>query len=218
MKFSVSEENYIKSIYHLQVQHQRVNATMLAAMVNTKAASVTDMLKKLQKKNLVDYEPYKSFVLTEAGNKLALTIVRKHRLWEYFLVNKLGFAWHEVHDIAEELEHINSVELITRLDEFLEFPSFDPHGDPIPNSRGKMSSLKRSNLLEIPIKKTVVVSHIQDQSVAMLDLLKHYQINIGSKIKITKRFDFDGSVEIKIEKQPDAILSSQVAKNIYCTL
>lgn len=218
MKFSVSEENYIKSIYHLQVQHQRVNATMLAAMVNTKAASVTDMLKKLQKKTLVDYEPYKSFVLTEAGNKLALTIVRKHRLWEYFLVNKLGFAWDEVHDIAEELEHIGSIELVKRLDEFLEFPSFDPHGDPIPNSRGKMTNLKRSNLLEISLKKTAIVSYIQDQSPTMLDLLKHYQIAIGSKIKITRRFEFDGSVEIKIDKLPDAVLSSQVAKNIYCTI
>jgi len=216
MKFSISEENYIKSIYHLQVQHQRVNATMLAAMVNTKAASVTDMLKKLQKKKLVDYEPYKSFVLTEAGSKLALVIVRKHRLWEYFLVNKLGFAWHEVHDIAEELEHINSVELITRLDNFLECPSFDPHGDPIPNSRGKMSNLKRSNLLEIPLKKIAIVNYIQDQSVTMLDLLKHYHIGIGTKIKVIRRFEFDSSVEIKIDKLPDAVLSSQVAKNIYC--
>ena len=218
MNFSVSEENYIKSIYHLQVQHQRVNATMLAAMVNTRAASVTDMLKKLHKKKLVDYQPYKSFVLTEAGNKLALSIVRKHRLWEFFLVNKLGFDWQEVHDIAEELEHINSVELITRLDEFLEFPSFDPHGDPIPNSRGKISVLKRSNLLEIPLKKIATVNYIQDQSVTMLDLLKHYHIAIGTKIKVSKRFEFDGSVEIKIDKLPDAVLSSQVAKNIYCTL
>ncbi len=218
MKFSVSEENYIKSIYHLQVQHQRVNATMLAAMVNTKAASVTDMLKKLQKKTLVDYEPYKSFVLTEAGNKLALTIVRKHRLWEYFLVNKLGFAWDEVHEIAEELEHIGSIELVKRLDEFLEFPSFDPHGDPIPNSRGKMSILKRSNLTEIPLKTTAIVNYIQDQSATMLDLLRHYHIGIGTKIKVSKRFEFDGSVEIKIDKLPDAVLSCQVAKNIYCTI
>ncbi len=218
MNFSISEENHIKSIYHLQVQYQRVNATMLASMVNTRAASVTDMLKKLHKKKLVDYQPYKSFVLTEAGNKLALSIVRKHRLWEFFLVNKLGFDWQEVHDIAEELEHINSVELITRLDEFLEFPSFDPHGDPIPNSRGKMSVLKRSNLLEIPLKQIAVVNYIQDQSVTMLDLLKHYHIGIGTKIKVSKRFEFDGSVEIKIDKLPDAVLSSQVAKNIYCTL
>ncbi len=218
MKFSISEENYIKSIYHLQVQHQRVNTTLLATMVNTKAASVTDMLKKLHKKKLVDYQPYKSFVLTEMGSKLALSIVRKHRLWEYFLVNKLKFAWDEVHEIAEELEHINSIELITRLDEFLNFPSFDPHGDPIPNSRGKIIAQKRSNLLELPLKKTAVVNYIQDQSTTMLDLLKHYHIGIGTKLKISKRFEFDGSVEIKIDKLPDAVLSNQVAKNIFCSI
>ncbi|MBC7866211.1 MAG: metal-dependent transcriptional regulator, partial [Gloeobacteraceae cyanobacterium ES-bin-316] len=202
MNFSTSEENYIKSIYHLQVLHERVNATMLAVMVNTKAASVTDMLKKLHKKKLVEYEPYKSFVLTDAGSKIALGIVRKHRLWEYFLVNKLGFNWDEVHEIAEELEHINSLELISRLDKFLDYPSFDPHGDPIPNSKGKMTSLKRSNLTELPIKTTAVVSFIKDQSITMLDLLKHYHISIGTKIKVNKHFDFDGSVEIKIDKLP----------------
>ncbi len=218
MNFSISEENYIKSIYHLQVLHERVNASMLAGMVNTKAASVTDMLKKLHKKKLVHYEPYKSFILTDEGNKIALNIVRKHRLWEYFLVNKLGFQWDQVHDIAEELEHINSIELISRLDEFLQYPEFDPHGDPIPNSKGKMIALKRINLTEIPLKKMAVVSYIKDQSVAMLDLLKHFQISIGTKIKISKRFEFDGSVEIKIDKLPDAILSNQVAKNIYCVI
>lgn len=218
MNFSTSEENYIKSIYHLQVLHERVNATMLAVMVNTKAASVTDMLKKLHKKKLVEYEPYKSFVLTDAGSKIALGIVRKHRLWEYFLVNKLGFNWDEVHEIAEELEHINSLELISRLDKFLDYPSFDPHGDPIPNSKGKMTSLKRSNLTELPIKTTAVVSFIKDQSITMLDLLKHYHISIGTKIKVNKHFDFDGSVEIKIDKLPEAVLSNLVAKNIYCVI
>ena len=218
MKFSISEENYIKSIYHLQVLHQRVNTMMLAEMVKTKAASVTEMLKKLHKKKLIDYEPYKSFILTDSGNKIALNIIRKHRLWEFFLVNKLGFNWDQVHDIAEELEHINSLELISRLDEYLQFPSFDPHGDPIPNSKGKITDLKRSNLIEIPLKKTVVVSQIKDQSINMLDLLKHFKIGIGTKIKVTKRFEFDGSVEIKIDQMPNAILSNQVAKNIYCVI
>ncbi len=218
MKFSISEENYIKSIYHLQVLHQRVNTMMLAEMVKTKAASVTEMLKKLHKKKLIDYEPYKSFILTDTGNKIALNIIRKHRLWEFFLVNKLGFNWDQVHDIAEELEHINSLELISRLDEYLQFPSFDPHGDPIPNSKGKITDLKRSNLIEIPLKKTVVVSQIKDQSINMLDLLKHFKIGIGTKIKVTKRFEFDGSVEIKIDQMPNAILSNQVAKNIYCVI
>jgi len=216
MKFSVSEENYIKSIYHLQVINERVNAKMLSAAVKTKAASVTDMLKKLHKKMLVDYQPYKSFILTDAGRKMALEVIRKHRLWEFFLVNKLGFKWDQVHDIAEELEHISSMELINRLDLFLDHPSFDPHGDPIPNSKGKMTEIKQHNLTEITIKKLYTVSYIKDQSIAMLDLLKHYHINIGTRLKVSKRFDFDGSVEIKIDQLPDAILSDQVAKNIYC--
>jgi DtxR family Mn-dependent transcriptional regulator len=218
MKFSISEENYIKSIYHLQVLHQRVNTSLLAEAVNTKAASVTDMLKKLFKKKLVDYEPYKSFVLTESGNKIALEIIRKHRLWEYFLVNKLGFQWDQVHDIAEELEHINSLELITRLDTFLKYPSFDPHGDPIPNSKGKMIELKQQPLADIPLRTIGTVCYIKDQRITMLDLLKHYHISIGTKIKIIKRFDFDGSVEIKMDKLPNAVLSNQVAKNIYCVI
>ena len=216
MNFSISEENYIKSIYHLQVINERVNAKMLSVAVNTKGASVTDMLKKLHKKKLVDYQPYKSFILTDTGRKMALDVVRKHRLWEFFLVNKLGFKWDQVHEIAEDLEHINSLELINRLDLYLDYPSFDPHGDPIPNSRGKMTEIKQHNLTEITIKKVYTVSYIKDQSTAMLDLLKHYHISIGTRLKVFKRFDFDGSVEIKIDKLPDAIISNQVAKNIYC--
>ena len=216
MNFSISEENYIKSIYHLQVINERVNAKMLSVAVNTKGASVTDMLKKLHKKKLVDYQPYKSFILTDTGRKMALDVVRKHRLWEFFLVNKLGFKWDQVHEIAEDLEHINSLELINRLDLYLDYPSFDPHGDPIPNSKGKMTEIKQQNLTEITIKKVYTVSYIKDQSVAMLDLLKHYHISIGTRLKVFKRFDFDGSVEIKIDKLPDAIISNQVAKNIYC--
>ena len=216
MNFSISEENYIKSIYHLQVINERVNAKMLSVAVNTKGASVTDMLKKLHKKKLVDYQPYKSFILTDTGRKMALDVVRKHRLWEFFLVNKLGFKWDQVHEIAEDLEHINSLELINRLDLYLDYPSFDPHGDPIPKSKGKMTEIKQHNLTEITIKKVYTVSYIKDQSTAMLDLLKHYQISIGTRLKVFKRFDFDGSVEIKIDKLSDAIISNQVAKNIYC--
>lgn len=218
MNFSVSEENYIKSIYHLQMLHEKVNTTLLAEMVKTKAASVTDMLKKLHKKKLLHYEPYKNFMLTEEGLGVALNVIRKHRLWEFFLVNKLGFNWDKVHDIAEELEHIKSLELITRLDEYLEYPSFDPHGDPIPNSKGKMAEVKRMNLTELPLKTTATVNYIKDQSIAMLDLLKHYHISIGTRIKVSRCFDFDGSVEIKIDQLPVSILSNLVAKNIYCVL
>jgi DtxR family Mn-dependent transcriptional regulator len=217
MKLSTSEENYVKSIFHLQGAHTTVSATMLAEAVNTKAASVTDMLKKLHLKKIVNYKPYKNFTLTDNGNKIALDIIRKHRLWEYFLVNKLGFNWDEVHVIAEELEHINSSALIQKLAEYLEHPCFDPHGDPIPDKNGKIKTLKQLNLINLPLKNLFTVSAIKDQSAQMLDLLGHYNINIGTKLKINKRFEFDGSVEIKIDKQQVAVLSELVAKNIFCT-
>ena len=218
MKYSVSEENYIKSIFHLQDANAGVSATMLAASVNTKAASVTDMLKKLHAKKVINYKPYKSFTLTDIGNKIALDIIRKHRLWEYFLVNKLNFKWDEVHPIAEELEHINSSALIQKLDEYLEHPCFDPHGDPIPDRNGKIRTIKQFNLTNVAVKKMITVSSVKDQSVQMMDILKHYHINIGTKLKVSRKFEFDGSVEIKIEKLPAAVISEQVAKNIFCTL
>ncbi|MEO7043691.1 MAG: metal-dependent transcriptional regulator [Ferruginibacter sp.] len=218
MKYSVSEENYIKSIFNLEEANNTVSATMLAAAVNTKAASVTDMLKKLNVKKIINYKPYRNFTLTDAGNKVALDIIRKHRLWEYFLVNKLGMAWDEVHVIAEEMEHVNNAMLVQKLDEYLGHPCFDPHGDPIPDKNGKIRILKQSDIASHALKKILTVSSIKDQSVKMLDLLKHYHIRIGTKLRINKKFDFDGSVEIKVEKYPATILSEQVAKNIFCTV
>jgi DtxR family Mn-dependent transcriptional regulator len=215
MNFSVSEENYIKSIYHLQQHTGRVNTNSLAAEMQTKAASVTDMLKKLSGKKIVQYEKYRGFKLTDNGKKAALTVVRKHRLWEYFLKEKLGFEWDKVHDIAEELEHISSKELIERLQEFLGNPSFDPHGDPIPDSNGKIPKVNQLNLVALPLHKTAVVSSVSNQSPQMLDMLKHYAITIGTSIKLLKRFEFDGSLEIKIVKHPACIISDQIAKNIF---
>ncbi len=194
MNYSVSEENYIKSIYHLQQQTDTVTTNSLANELHTKPASVTDMLKKLQTKKLVEYEKYRGFKLNATGNKLALNIVRRHRLWEFFLVNKLGFEWDKVHAIAEELEHVSSAELIKRLDSFLNFPQTDPHGDPIPDTNGKMAVIKQLSLAEIAVKKNVVVSSVGNQSPEMLEMLKHYNIAIGTILKVNRHFDFDGSV------------------------
>lgn len=216
MNLSESEENYIKSIYHLQEAGRGVSATQLAASVQTKAASVTEMLKRLQRKKIINYKPYHNFSLTELGNKIALEIIRKHRLWEFFLVEKLGFEWHEVHTIAEELEHISSKELIHRLDIFLGSPSFDPHGDPIPDRFGKIKAIRQTCLSDIPEKKSATVNAITDQSKTMHELLSHHGIHIGSKIKVNRHFSFDGSVEIKINKQSFTILSRQAAQNIFC--
>jgi len=215
MNFSVSEENYIKSIYHLQQQSATVTTNSLANEIQTRPASVTDMLKKLQTKKLLEYEKYKGFRLNATGNKIALSIVRRHRLWEYFLVTKLGFDWDKVHDIAEELEHVSSIELIQKLDAFLNYPQADPHGDPIPDVNGKMTVIKQVSIADVPVKKNVIVSSVSNQSPEMLELLKHYHIGIGTALTVNLRLSFDGSVEIKVLKHAACIISEQVAKNIF---
>lgn len=215
MNFTASEENYIKSIYHLQQETSTVNTNSLAAEMQTRAASVTDMLKKLQSKKLLQYEKYKGFKLNESGKKIALGVVRKHRLWEFFLANKLGIEWDKVHAIAEELEHINSTELIQRLDNFLGNPSFDPHGDPIPDKNGKIPLLKQLSLSTAPVARSLTVSSVTNQTPQMLEMLKHYQINIGTQLKVIRQFEFDHSIEIKVLKNTACILSEQVAKNVF---
>src|ERR1043166_5061225 len=142
MKYSASKENYIKAIYHLQQDQSSVSTNALAQALQTKAASVTDMLKKLKTQKLLQYEKYKGVKLTNEGRRVAIHIIRKHRLWEFFLVHKLGFGWEEVHEIAEELEHITSKKLIDRLEEYLDFPQADPHGDPIPDGQGRMPATR----------------------------------------------------------------------------
>ena len=215
MNFTTSEENYIKSIYHLQQETGMVNTNSLAAEMQTRAASVTDMLKKLKSKKLLQYERYKGFRLNENGEKAALDVVRKHRLWEYFLAEKLKFDWDKVHSIAEHLEHISSEELIQRLDNFLGNPSFDPHGDPIPDRHGKIPVINQQSLSDIPLKKTVTVSSVSNQTAQMLEMLKHYDIALGTQLTVLKKFEFDGSLEIKVLKQSACIISEQVAKNVF---
>jgi DtxR family Mn-dependent transcriptional regulator len=215
MNFTTSEENYIKSIYHLQRDSDTVNTNSLAAEMQTSAASVTDMLKKLQRKKLLQYERYRGFKLNESGKRVALGVVRKHRLWEYFLVEKLGFAWDKVHPIAEELEHISSDELIKRLEQFLGNPSFDPHGDPIPDRNGKIPVIRQLNLSSLPPKQKATVSSVSNQTPQMLEMLRHYHIGIGTSVTVLKHFEFDGSLEIKVLKQAACIISEQVAKNVF---
>lgn len=215
MNFTASEQNYIKCIYHLQQETGTVTTNSLAAGMHTRPASVTDMLKKLKAKKLLQYERYRGFKLNEAGKRAALDVVRKHRLWEYFLAVVLKFDWDKVHPIAEELEHISSDELIHRLDQFLGNPSFDPHGDPIPDRHGKIPVMKQLNLSQIPEKKTVTVSSVTNQTAQMLDMLKHYKIVLGTQMQVIQKFPFDHSLEIKVLKQPPCIISEQVAKNVF---
>jgi DtxR family transcriptional regulator, Mn-dependent transcriptional regulator len=215
MSFTTSEENYIKSIYHLQQETGLVNTNSLAAEMQTRPASVTDMLKKLKSKKLLQYEKYKGFKLNDAGRKTALDVIRKHRLWEFFLVEHLNFDWDKVHPIAEELEHISSEELVQRLDNFLGNPSFDPHGDPIPDRHGKIPVIKQQSISAIPVKKSVTVSSVSNQTAQMLEMLKHYKISLGTQLQILRKFEFDGSLEIKVLKQSPCIISEQVAKNVF---
>lgn len=188
MKVSSSKENYIKAIFHLQEEDGIVTTNALARQLETRAASVTDMLKKLKTQKLLLYEKYQGFKLSPEGRKLALQIIRKHRLWEFFLVEKLHFGWEEVHDMAEELEHITSKKLVDRLDEFLGFPKSDPHGDPIPDSSGKVSLKKQISLIELKVNIPAVVSNISDQSTEMLDLLRHKGLAIGTRVEVKKGF------------------------------
>src|ERR1700743_48093 len=164
MKYSASKENHLKAIFHLQQEHGMVTTSVLAAALRTRPASVTDMLKKLKDQKLLIYERYKGFKLNSEGKKASLQVIRKHRLWEYFLVKKLQFGWDEVHEIAEELEHIASKKLIDRLDAFLRFPDTDPHGDPIPDSQGRLPIRRQVNLSQLPLNKTAQVSGIASQT------------------------------------------------------
>ncbi|HEY1022733.1 MAG TPA: metal-dependent transcriptional regulator [Flavisolibacter sp.] len=216
MNYTVSEENYIKTIYHLQEESGTVSTNALAEKLSTKAASVTDMMKKLSAKKLLNYKPYYGFTLSAEGRKAALFIIRRHRLWEFFLSQKLGFEWEEVHSIAEELEHVSSKKLIDRLDEFLGFPPFDPHGDPIPDQKGRIVTRNHLPLLLLPKNKSGVVCHVTNQSADMLELLKHKEIGIGTRLEVKKLFPFDQSLEIKIKRQTITI-SEQLAKNIFVT-
>ena len=221
LNYSTSEENYIKAIFHLQ-KDGTVTTNELAAELQTRPASVTDMLKKLSGKKLVHYQAYPGFTLTAEGRKVALVIIRRHRLWEFFLAEKLKFSWEEVHEVAEDLEHVSNKKLIDKLDEFLGFPRFDPHGDPIPDANGKIETSKQICLTELPLNNTAVVCYVSDQSNEMLDLLGHKKIAIGTKLEVKRKFSYDRSMEIKIRQsrrtpleQAPINISEQLAKNIF---
>ena len=211
---SVAEENYIKSIYHLQQGAESVTTNALADHIKTKPASVTDMLKKLQLKNLLNYNPYKGFRLSKEGNKAALNIIRRHRLWEYFLVNQLQFNWEEVHDVAEQLEHVISRKLVDKLDAFLGYPKFDPHGDPIPDSNGKINYQQQMPLVKLPLNTMAIITSVQNQSSDLLAFLSNRDLHIGTKVEVKQKLSFDNSLEVKIKNKQSFHVSEQVANAI----
>lgn len=210
-----SEENYLKTIYHLTtVSDLEVSTNAIAEMMETKASSVTDMLKKLSEKDLVNYVKYQGVSLTKKGKLAATMIVRKHRLWEVFLVEKLDFSWDEVHDIAEQLEHIKSEKLINKLDDFLGNPTEDPHGDPIPNAQGQIISVEKQLLSELLENQIGICVGVKDSSSEFLKYLNKQEISLGSKIEIFSKESFDMSLIIKMNSK-ELTISSKIASNLF---
>ena len=215
MLLSQTEENYLKAIYSLAYANSnKVSTTLISEELNTKASSVTDMIQKLADKDLVHYKKYQGVYLTEIGRKIAVEIVRKHRLWEVFLVNKLNYNWDEVHELAEQLEHIKSETLIDKLEAFLGFPTHDPHGDPIPDKEGNIEHHKNMMLSSIEIGESCVVIGIKDSSDPFLKFLDKLQIQLGSIIKVVSKEPFDNSMLVETTTGSISI-SNQISKNLF---
>lgn len=211
-----TEENYLKAIYHLSGDdHREVSTNSIAESIQTKPASVTDMLRKLADKSMVNYVKYQGVSLTRKGRKEALQVIRKHRLWEVFLVEKLKFNWDEVHEMAEQLEHIQSPILIDRLDAFLDYPAFDPHGDPIPDQKGEMKTRKKFILSDVPTEFNGTIIGLADTSPVFLQYLDRLTISPGCKVQVTDRIEFDGTLELLLNGKKKVVISQEVAKNLY---
>jgi DtxR family transcriptional regulator, Mn-dependent transcriptional regulator len=210
-----SEENYLKTIYHLtQRVEDEISTNAIAEKMETKASSVTDMMRKLADKELINYKKYQGVSLTEKGMLSAKMIVRKHRLWEVFLVEKLDFSWDEVHDIAEQLEHIKSEKLINKLDAFLNFPTEDPHGDPIPNAYGQIPKVDKELLADLTPSKVGYCVGVKDTSVEFLKYLDKHKIALGTKIEVLLKEDFDMSLRIKVNAT-EMTISNKIASNLF---
>jgi DtxR family Mn-dependent transcriptional regulator len=208
-----SEENYLKALYKLEQQPGKLNNASLATTMGLNPASVLQMVRKLGERKLVTVLKDKSIQLTEAGRRKAIQIIRRHRLWEVFLVEKLGYKWNEVHDIAEQLEHIESDQLVNRLDEFLGFPGVDPHGDPIPDESGRIKTMRTQPLSEAPLKKKLVLVSLADSSDSFLQYMDKVGLSIGDAVEVFEIEDFDGSVTVQ-HKKSLIVLSSEAARNV----
>ena len=209
-----SEENYLKTIFSVYMQtRSNVSTNEIANLLDTSPASVTEMIKKLQEKNLVIYEKYNGVMLSDDGKKKAINIIRKHRLWETFLVRKLDFSWSEVHDVAEQLEHIKSEKLIDKLDQLLNYPKFDPHGDPIPSKKGVFKFQERISIFEMGINEEGIIMGVSLDNRDFLDHLTKLKISIGTKVKVIEQIKFDQSMKIEFDSKIEHV-SKEIAENI----
>ena len=212
---SFSEENYLKAIFHLQTaDREGVSTNALAEKLETKASSVSEMVKKLSKKKLVAYRKYQGVSLSNKGRETAVEIIRKHRLWEYFLVEKLNFNWTEVHEVAEQLEHIQSEKLVLELDKFLGFPRKDPHGDPIPDNHGNFQPLEKVLLAEVEPGQQGLCVGVRDSSREFLEYLDKNKIALGKEIQVLEREEFDQSLLIRLEGE-ELHISRTIANNLF---
>jgi DtxR family transcriptional regulator, Mn-dependent transcriptional regulator len=213
---TLTEENYLKAIYTLSERKDSFDTSTnaIAEKINIKPPTVSDMLRKLTEKKLVTYEKYKKVQLTKTGRQLAIQIIRKHRLWEVFLHDKLQFTWDKVHEVAEQLEHIHSEELIVRLEKFLGYPIYDPHGDPIPSANGELSPAKRIILSDVIEGNTYQVVGVKDSSTPFLQYLQQLNIGIGTKIKVLERIAYDGSLTISMKRGQQFSVSKKFADNV----
>lgn len=217
LMLSNTEENYLKALLKLGSENEGKDAAginEMAAHLGVKPATATDMFKKLKEKKLVDYKKYGKISLTDSGRDSAVNVVRKHRLWETFLFQKLNFTWDEVHEVAEQLEHIKSQKLVNKLEEFLDYPEFDPHGDPIPKANGKMVPLVKMALADLKPGDTCMVIAVKDTSNLFLKYLERLGINIGTEIKVIEMISFDGSLLVSIQGQEPRNVSIKFAESL----
>ncbi len=214
---TLTEENYIKAIFQIAYKNERlieVGTNELALQLGVKPATVNNMLKKLKEKKFITYEKYGKISLTKSGNERAVIMVRKHRLWETFLYEKLDFTWDEVHEVAEELEHINSEKLIQKLDKFLNFPKFDPHGDAIPNEKGEFITMPKKLLSDVAVSKSCKMVAVKDNSTNFLQYVVSVGLALNNNIKIISRQDYDALTIIEVNGKQCSV-SQKFTENIY---
>ncbi|MEI9921180.1 MAG: metal-dependent transcriptional regulator [Bacteroidota bacterium] len=212
--YSLAEENYLKALLNLSSENGEVNVKELSSVVGTKMPTVTSMIQKLARKKLVHYESYKPPKLTEKGKKEAALIIRKHRLMEMFLVQKMGFGWEEVHEIAEQIEHIHSPAFFEKMDELLGYPKIDPHGSPIPDRQGRMHWQHHPKLSECKPGTTAQFVGIVNSSDDFLRFLNSRELKLGAKITIIETEDFDGSMTVSYDKRKKETFSRTVAERL----
>ena len=210
---SQSEEDYLKALYHLEMDFDSISTNSIADYLDMKPSSVTDMLKKLAEKKFIHYQKYKGTSLTKKGKLIALSIIRKHRLWETFLVEKLGFGWDQVHTIAEQLEHIKSEELIENLDNFLGNPKYDPHGDPIPNKDGEIEKMNQKLLVELKASQKGIITGVKKGTASLLNYLDKEKVKLGDSIKVIEILEFDGTYIVEINKRK-LTFSEKICQNL----